>query len=434
MAGLASFSVLLMGVLAFRNRLVLDWKTRRAWFGDFHFSTKRSGKSFTVFMKKIVLLLSLLGLSLSFSGCSSNPINSYTANRYFESGRQQEAAGNMELARINFSRAYGNTVMGNLPPADKAHCLYEYARISAYLEERAEAEKGFVEVLSLIDQSKGAADSLRAPTLAEYARMLHDQGEYAKAVPLYDQAVAEMGKVSAEKKYPVDFSHFLDDVAGNLRAAGLMARADEVAARASALMAKNPGAVPAFTPWATYASAARALIAKNNWRAARVAMARAVTEAEARGLGPKTLVTLYYEYGRCLGVTGKFTDAEACLLKALALDKQTGGPFYMDLTELARLNYDQGKYPQANACFEQALQEMVRLGLADDAPAAFIDILSEYGVALRKTGNEFESGTMDARIKAIRAAHPVLVSQTERTPYGKYLTGAAGERKAPSPQ
>ncbi|MBW8780908.1 MAG: tetratricopeptide repeat protein [Verrucomicrobia bacterium] len=371
-------------------------------------------------MKKVVLLLSLLGLSLSFSGCISNPINAYTASRYFESGRQQEAAGNMEAARVNFSRAYGNTVMGNLPPAAKAHTLYEYARISAYLAERAEAEKGFIEVLALIKQAQGEADSLRAPTLAEYARMLRDQGDHSKAVPIYDEAVTEMEKRSAETKYPVDFAHFLEDVAENLRAAGLVARADETTARASALMAKNPGAVPAFAVWGTYASAAHALIAKNNWGAARGAMFRAVNEAELLGLSPKTLVTLHYEYGRCLGVTGKFDDAETHLLKALAFDKQLGGPFYMDLTELARLNYDQGKYPEANIYFEQDIQAMDHLGLADDSPAASIDILSEYGVSLRKTGREFEAGAMDARIKTIRQAHPILVSHTDRTPYGRY--------------
>ena len=89
------------------------------------------GKSFTVVMKKIVLLFLLWVLSLGFSGCMSNPINGYTAGRYFESGRQQEAAGNLELARVNYSRAYGDTVTGNLPPAAKAHALYEYARVSA---------------------------------------------------------------------------------------------------------------------------------------------------------------------------------------------------------------------------------------------------------------------------------------------------------------
>lgn len=371
-------------------------------------------------MKKIVLLLSLLGLSLGFSGCIGNSINSYTANRYYAAGRQQEAEGNLELARMNYSRAYGNTVIGNLPPADKAHYLYEYARISAYLAERAEAEKGFIEVLSLVDQARGEADSLRAPALAEYARMLRDQGDFAKAVPIYDQAVSEMEKRSAETKYPVDFAYFLGDVAENFRAAGLPARADAVTARASALKAMNPGAAPTFNLWETYASAAHALIAKNNWGAACVAMSRAVQEAEERGFGPKTLVTLDYEYGRCLGVTGKFADAETYLLKALALDKQTGGPFYMDLTELARLNYDQAKFPEAIAYFEQDLLEMDRQGLADSASAAFIDILGEYGVALRKTGHEFEAGTMDARIKTIRAAHPVLVSHTDRTPYGNY--------------
>lgn len=377
-------------------------------------------RSFTVIMKKVLCLLSILGLSFSFSGCISNPINGYTATHYYEAGRQQEAEGNLELARMNYSRSYGNTVVGNLPPGAKAHALYEYARISAYLAERTEAEKGFIDVLSLIDQAKGEADSLRAPALAEYARMLRDQGDHAKAVPIYDQAVAEMEKRSAEAKYPVNFAYFLGDVAENLRAAGLPARADAVTARASALKAMNPGVAPTFNLWETYASAAHALIAKNNWRAACVAMSRAVKEAEERGLGPKTLVTLDYEYGRCLGVTGKFADAETCLLKALALDKQTGGPFYMDLTELARLNYDQAKYPEANAYFEQDLLEMDRQGLADSAPAGFIDVLGEYSVALRKTGHEFEAGTVDARIKAIRAAHPVLVSHTDRTPYGKY--------------
>ncbi|GAB7562005.1 hypothetical protein LG202_00440 [Methylobacillus methanolivorans] len=62
--------------------------------------------------------------------------------------------------------------------------------------------------------------------------------------------------------------------------------------------------------------------------------------ANLGGVAPSTRAVLSSEYGRSLGATCFFNDATFYLNQAYDLDKQTGGPLYMSLVELARLNLD----------------------------------------------------------------------------------------------
>ncbi len=64
--------------------------------------------------------------------------------------------------------------MGNLGPAPEAYSLYEWSRVTGYLGMYADAEKGFNDVLILIDKAGEKAKDLRAPALGELARLLHD--------------------------------------------------------------------------------------------------------------------------------------------------------------------------------------------------------------------------------------------------------------------
>lgn len=192
---------------------------------------------------KIPALLSAataIAVALLHGGCA-NPINAHTAQTYFAAGAQAERAGDLPLARQNYSRAYLNAQNGLLGPAAEASYLYEYARLSGYAGEYAEAEKGFSEVLSLIDKAKGQADKLRPPTLVEYSRLLHDTGQHAKAVLIYEQAVAALEKVGIETSDPLGYAALLDDYTASLKAAGLADRAEAAVARATALKEKHKG-------------------------------------------------------------------------------------------------------------------------------------------------------------------------------------------------
>jgi tetratricopeptide (TPR) repeat protein len=216
------------------------------------FGRKRKAVSFFIFwakeMKFIINFLAALVALLFVSGCVSNPINAYTANRYYDAGVQAEKAGDLTLARMNYSRAYANAQMGFLGPSTEAHALYEWSRVTGYLGMYAESEKGFINVLALIEKANGEADKLRAPALSELARLLHDTGQHAKAVAIYEKAVPELEKVDILKIDPLGFAVFLDDYSASLTAVGLTQRAAEVASRSAVLKDEYKGMTPKFEP------------------------------------------------------------------------------------------------------------------------------------------------------------------------------------------
>lgn len=191
----------------------------------------------------IAISLILFTSAMLFSSCV-NPVNERTAQNYYDYGVQAERAGDLALARRNFSRAYGNAQMGNLGPAAEASYLYEYARLSGYTGSYEEAEKAFLDVLVLIEKASAGADRLRAPALAEYSRLLHDTGQHQKAVPIYERAVTELERVGVESNDPLGYAAFLDDYAESLNAAGFLERASAVAARSATLKTEHKNDIP----------------------------------------------------------------------------------------------------------------------------------------------------------------------------------------------
>ena len=77
--------------------------------------------------------------------------------------------------------------MGNLGPTPEAYAMYEWSRVTGYLGMYANAEKGFNDVLALIEKSGGKAENLRPPTLTELARLLHDTNQYEKAIKAFEK-------------------------------------------------------------------------------------------------------------------------------------------------------------------------------------------------------------------------------------------------------
>jgi tetratricopeptide (TPR) repeat protein len=180
-------------------------------------------------------------VALFLAGCISNPINAKTAQNYYEWGVEAERGGDLELARRDYSRSYTNTVIGNLGPNAEAHALYEWSRVTGYLGMYADAEKGFNDVLALIDKSQGKADNLRPPALLELARLFHDTNQHAKATPVYEKAIAELDKLGIEKIDPIGFSVVLDDYSESLKAVGKSMLSEEVASRSRSIKEANKG-------------------------------------------------------------------------------------------------------------------------------------------------------------------------------------------------
>lgn len=183
---------------------------------------------------------------LSLLASCANPINDYTRARYYEAGMQAEQAGDLKAARMYYGRAQINAQIGNLGQAKEAYACYEWSRVTGYLGMYADSEKGFSDALALIEKAKGEADQLRAPALAEYARLLHDTGQHAKAVPIYDQASVELEKIGILKIDALGYAALLEDYADSLKAAGFATKSAEVAARSFAIRQAHKGESPRF--------------------------------------------------------------------------------------------------------------------------------------------------------------------------------------------
>jgi tetratricopeptide (TPR) repeat protein len=192
-----------------------------------------------------LIVFAFLGV-LFLGGCVSNPINAKTGAHYYEAGMQAERNGDFTLARQNYSRAYANAQIGNLGPVAEAYSMYEWSRVTGYLGMYADAEKGFEDVLILINQADGKADNLKPPALGELARLLHDTNQHEKAVPVYEKAVSELDKRDVVKVDPIGFALVLDDYSQSLKVAGFVSKADEVATRAQSIRDANKGANAKF--------------------------------------------------------------------------------------------------------------------------------------------------------------------------------------------
>lgn len=101
------------------------------------------------------------------------------------------------------------------------------------------------------------------------------------------------------------------------------------------------------------------------------------------------------------------------------MDQESRGDVFFDLTELARLNYDQGKYAEALGYYEEDVRTLDSRNWEQKAPGDFAGLLEEYSACLKKAGREQDARTLDTRLAAIKAKNPVLTVHSERTPYGK---------------
>ncbi len=166
------------------------------------------------------------------------------------------------------------------------------------------------------------------------------------------------------------------------------------------------------------------------WFQARMAFGRAVTDAELAGTAPRVKAILYYEYGRSSGVICDWPEAERGLKQAYGLDKESGGPAYMSLNELGRMNFDRQRYADALGYFDQVLPEFDRSQIDTRDPLGYSAFLDEYSITLEKTGRAADAERARKRALEIRSAFPGKDSQTDKTPYGTQCSSPSASPKS----
>lgn len=165
--------------------------------------------------------------------------------------------------------------------------------------------------------------------------------------------------------------------------------------------------------------AAAAARDQGDWDAARKIYAHSFTHTNLAQTSPRFRAVLHYEYGRSLGVTCFFKEAEHELTIAHDMDKKSGGVFYLSLTELARLNLAQKKYAEAITYFESVLAELDPEIVSKKAPDFYVAVLEDYASALSGAGRPKNAETAAKRAAEIRAAAPAESwAGAIRTPYG----------------
>lgn len=168
-----------------------------------------------------------------------------------------------------------------------------------------------------------------------------------------------------------------------------------------------------------YMGAAAAARESGDWEEARQIYARAFQGVTLDQADHRFKAVLHYEYGRALGVTCHFNEAERHLNLANDLDKHTGGVFYLSLTELARLNLDQHKYPEALSYLERILAELDPIITARRVPVFYASLLDDYASALAGVGREKDAEAATKKASETRGGTPKPSTDPYRTPYGQ---------------
>ena len=155
-------------------------------------------------------------LAIALAGCA-NPINERTYTGYMTGGDEAAAKGDLDLAKMNYSRAVS---MGHLTPQQKGNALFKYARILGNLCQHDEAESRLLEAHKLNEETNGRGSERTYGTAVEIAQLNYDIGRYTKAVAYFDQALPIAEKYQLNAKYPATFADVYVDYADALRRTG----------------------------------------------------------------------------------------------------------------------------------------------------------------------------------------------------------------------
>lgn len=179
------------------------------------------------------------------SGCK-NPLNQYTSQKYYNAGGEAEYRGDYKLAQQNYSRALINSRLGGIDKRMEALSLYELSRVTGYLGDYKEAEKGFLEVIELSKSPE--AKSLNTPALCELARLYFDTDQYQKSLPIFLEANRKLEALGIEKEDPLGYCLLLEDYKIALEKTGDSPKAERVENKIEEIKKKTPDGKPKFIP------------------------------------------------------------------------------------------------------------------------------------------------------------------------------------------
>ncbi|WP_150574779.1 tetratricopeptide repeat protein [Pandoraea aquatica] len=185
------------------------------------------------------------------------------------------------------------------------------------------------------------------------------------------------------------------------------------------------------TPGPDYAALGGAAEVRGDWDGARRAFGQAVLVADQSGWPASQRAAMHFDYGRALGVTCYYAEAERELSQAYDLDILTARYRYPALVELARLALAQRQFAASAKYFGRALGTLDRLEAARKVPFAYAELLDDYALALGGAGDAEAATRIIDRAAKVRASFDsdAQVQPTTRTPYGKHCGQlAAGAR------
>ena len=146
---------------------------------------------------------------------------------------------------------------------------------------------------------------------------------------------------------------------------------------------------------------------KADYRAAQREYAQAYKIAEDDKLGPAALSAATYELGRVTGYLCDYSRAHRLLRQSLEIEERVSGPYSANTSarymELARLNYDNGRYAQAVPYYERAIPLLEKLDVDKRDPLGFAEALDEFGASLSHIGATSEAQRVLRRADRMRA-------------------------------
>jgi hypothetical protein len=164
-------------------------------------------------------------------------------------------------------------------------------------------------------------------------------------------------------------------------------------------------------------AAARVAAHNGDWQTARLQYAQALTNARLAHAGAAEEGRLSYEYGRVLGITCSYGLAEQMLQTSLQLGRQSGGPAYLPLLELALMAEKQG--PQRAVKYYRELEpHLDDSQLSARHPGGVADVRRRYASVLAASGDEAGATAQRVKASALEAANPGSREEGHYTPYG----------------
>jgi TPR repeat protein len=168
--------------------------------------------------------------------------------RLEEKAGKAEDRGGFVQARETLSEALRLARAAQLDVQWVARITYNLGRVAGHAGDATTAERLLRQALALDEGLTGATSESVAMTRFELARLMHDTGRHAEAVPEYERGLAIARRFGAPVADPLAFAADLEDLAASLRAAGRPEEATAAATEARALREANPGVRPSFVP------------------------------------------------------------------------------------------------------------------------------------------------------------------------------------------